>query len=206
MVIIFDCDGVLRSVSWVGLYEAYIAVATRLGIDPEMFWQNVDDFKHWYDSDWHVNMEKLGVPKGKEPPGISNFFHEVYDPHVKIFPWVKSVLNELASRHNLAVLSSSLSSSVSNTLGEITGYFSLVVGCDNVCEIKPSPEGINLILKKFQADPLDGMMIGDTSVDILAGRNAGVMTAVVTWGMETEKDWKIKPDIVIDNPDHFFSL
>jgi phosphoglycolate phosphatase-like HAD superfamily hydrolase len=41
-------------------------------------------------------------------------------------------------------------------------------------------------------------MIGDSAVDVLTGRNAGVMTCGVTYGYATETFKDAQPDFLID--------
>lgn len=207
MLIIFDCDGVLRSVSWQALHEAYKAIAVYLHMNPKDLWEDVCFFRKWLDPDWRVNLERMGIPREREVSEINNIFHTIYDPHIRIFPWVKNIIEELSFKYDLAVLSTSLSSSVSRSLDGLAGYFSMVIGCDHVRRIKPDPEGILLILKKLQVEASQSFMIGDTSVDILSGRGAGVKTVGVTWGMETEEDLrKLEPDFVFTDPQQLLNI
>jgi phosphoglycolate phosphatase len=41
-------------------------------------------------------------------------------------------------------------------------------------------------------------MIGDSAVDVLTGRNAGVKTCGVSWGYATESFERTPPDVLID--------
>jgi len=44
---------------------------------------------------------------------------------------------------------------------------------------KPAPDGIQLLLKIWQAKPDDSVIVGDHNHDLLAGRNAGITTIYV---------------------------
>ena len=46
----------------------------------------------------------------------------------------------------------------------------------DACEPKPSPDGINQLLRMWQADPADTVMVGDYLFDLQAGKEAGVIT------------------------------
>jgi len=58
-------------------------------------------------------------------------------------------------------------------------------------EPKPSPAGINWLLKQWQAEPQAAVMVGDYHTDLLSGRAAGVTTVHVdqsarSWPQETD--------------------
>lgn len=44
---------------------------------------------------------------------------------------------------------------------------------------KPSPEPINLVLKRFGVQPSSALFVGDFLFDLLSGKNAGVKTALI---------------------------
>ena len=201
MLIIFDCDGVLRSVSWEAMYEAYLVIANYVNKDPADFWSDAHDFKIWHNNDWHFNLERMGIPKGSDYSVISKMFHEIYDPRVYKFHWVEDILKCLSQRHTLAILSAAKAGSVRNSLDVSVNYFMCIKGVEHVEKIKPHPEGIHLIMDEAGASADESLMIGDSHVDILAGKDAGVKTAGVTWGMEEADDLeKLDPDFLFHNP------
>jgi phosphoglycolate phosphatase-like HAD superfamily hydrolase len=207
MLIIFDCDGVLRSVSWQAIYDAYLAIAEYLQLNPNDFWENIDAFRLWHKHDWRVNLEKMGVARESGVSEINRIFHAVYDPYIQVFPWVEDVIGRLATKHDLVILSAALSSSVRDSIGETAEYFSMVMGCEHVKNIKPDPEGILLIMKEVKAKASAIIMIGDTNVDILAGKNAGVKTAGVTWGLGLEEELKkLEPDFLFTDPKQLLDI
>ncbi len=69
------------------------------------------------------------------------------------------------------------------TLKEL-GIFSMIgilVSGDDVTRKKPSGEGIMKILQFYNLKPEDAIMIGDSTADIKAAREAGVAVASVLW-------------------------
>ncbi|MCS7143983.1 MAG: HAD family hydrolase [Archaeoglobaceae archaeon] len=44
---------------------------------------------------------------------------------------------------------------------------------------KPSPEPINMILRRFGVEPKNALLVGDFLFDLLSGKNAGVKTALI---------------------------
>jgi len=63
----------------------------------------------------------------------------------------------------------------------IFDYFDLIITGDDVKNHKPSPEGINIFIEKFNLDRNKVLMIGDSTGDIKAAREAGVRIASVVW-------------------------
>lgn len=202
MLIIFDCDGVLRSVSWEGMHAAYVAIAKHLEVDSAWFWTDTEEYRKWHNNDWHFNLERMGLPRGSDYTAINRIFHAVYDPFITKFPWVDELLVQLKPEHELAVFSSASSSSLYRTLSSVAGYFSCIVGADNVVNVKPHPEGIHLIMKKTSACPDETIMVGDSCSDILAGKKADVKTVGVAWGMtEASELKKYQPDFLFHEPE-----
>ena len=208
MLIIFDCDGVLRSVSWEAMYEAYLAISKHIKREPTEFWQGLSDFRKWHNNDWHYNLARMGVASKTDYPPIGKIFHDIYDPCIFKFSWVEEVLEHLAQKqHTLAVLSGAYASSVIESLDEVTSYFVTIKGHEHVQKIKPDPEGIHLIMNELGASPIDTIMIGDSHADIVAGKLAGVMTVGVTWGMTDFEEMKeLEPDHIFDDHMHLKSL
>jgi phosphoglycolate phosphatase len=66
-------------------------------------------------------------------------------------------------------------------------------------EKKPNPVGIVTMLKHTSLDPKQALMIGDSAVDVLTGRNAGVWTCGVTYGFQPESLRDNPPDILVDS-------
>ena len=48
--------------------------------------------------------------------------------------------------------------------------------------VKPDPAGIRSILRELNADPAETLFVGDSSVDVRTGHNAGLKACGVTWG------------------------
>ncbi|HEX8974023.1 MAG TPA: HAD family hydrolase [Patescibacteria group bacterium] len=208
MLLIFDCDGVLRSYSPTAVYDAYQAIAFHIDRDPRDFWQDFEEFSAWVDfTHWGSNLEKMGIPLGSDYTQIRNVFHEVYDPQIQVFPWVQEILQDLSYDNELAVLTSSIPASVMPSLKPLAGFFSRIITNDHVSRIKPDPEGINLIVRESGYERANVIMIGDADVDILAGKNAGVGTVGVTWGVFTHEQLSAhNPDVIINDPYELIQL
>jgi pyrophosphatase PpaX len=114
-----------------------------------------------------------------------NLFH--HDRLVKIFPEVKETLitlKELGMK--LGIVTTKINGTALRGLKvtEITDYFDVIIGLDDVTHAKPHPEPILKALQKLDGVPSEALMVGDNYHDILAGKNAGVKTAGVAWSLK----------------------
>lgn len=209
MIIIFDCDGVLRSTSWTGLFKAYLAIIEAYGKKYTDYFADLESFKLWWNPDWHRNNERMGIPVYKTDK-IDTIFHEVYDPHIHLFDWVPEILSKLYGKHLLTLLTGSAEGSVRKFLEPkgVDKYFEFIIGCEKVARLKPNPDGIYRIIRNFPKFSEDFfIMIGDMAVDVQAGKNAGIKTGAVPWGFgKKEELLSLNPDIFFDTPEELLKI
>jgi len=74
-----------------------------------------------------------------------------------------------------------------------------IITGDDVKNFKPHPEGIHQALKKLKIPATQAIMVGDTEVDIQAGKNAGTYTAAALYGFGSRES------LEINQPDHLLS-
>ena len=60
----------------------------------------------------------------------------------------------------------------------ILGLFTVIVGADEVERVKPSPDMILEACSRCSVDPTDAVFIGDSPIDMAAGKSAGDMTVI----------------------------
>ena len=78
----------------------------------------------------------------------------------------------------------------------LSSLISYILGADDVSKGKPDPEPVKKTLERFRLNPEDAIVVGDTSFDIMMGRNAGTRTCGVTYGNGSREslcdaDWLI---------------
>jgi len=116
-----------------------------------------------------------------------NRFLEYYSRHLldntKPYPQVKETLLKLGN-YKKAVISNKrevFSKKVLEGLG-LSEFFDVILGSDSVPERKPSPVPVLEVLKGAEVSKNEAVIIGDSNLDIEAGKAAGVRTIAVTYG------------------------
>jgi phosphoglycolate phosphatase len=79
-------------------------------------------------------------------------------------------------------------------------YFLNIYGGNSFATKKPDPEGLFSLMKEVHATPEQTVMIGDSQVDVLTARNAGVRAVGVSYGLQPGSLEKIPPDVLVDSP------
>ena len=85
-------------------------------------------------------------------------------------------------------------------------FFGRVYGGNSFATKKPDPEGAQTILREMATEPKHTLIVGDSGVDILTGRNAGTWTCGVTYGFAPHTLHDPPPDVVLDRPSELVEL
>jgi pyrophosphatase PpaX len=129
-----------------------------------------------------------------------NFYSENHYM-AELYPGIKELLEYIKSKKVfLSIYTGKGRKAASITLKKlgIFHYFDLMISGDEVKEHKPSPEGIELFIEKFNLYKEKVLMIGDAPSDIKAARAAGVEIASVLW------DSYSKEQVLKLNSDYLF--
>jgi phosphoglycolate phosphatase len=115
------------------------------------------------------------------------FFLSHYEAHKMdntcAYPGVAEALEHLSAMP-MAVLTNKperISVRILEALG-LAKYFRAIYGGNTFSTKKPDPLGVNTILREFSARPNEGLLIGDSQVDVQTARNAGILSAIVNYG------------------------
>jgi len=79
-------------------------------------------------------------------------------------------------------------------------YFFQVYGGNSFHTKKPDPAGVQALLSEAGANPDETVIIGDSDVDIITARNAGIYSVGVTYGLAPHTLEDAPPDVLIDHP------
>ncbi|MGD0610987.1 MAG: HAD family hydrolase [Anaerolineales bacterium] len=113
---------------------------------------------------------------------------------------VRETLADLSRRYPLAVVSARDARTTGNFLAQfdLLPYFHCVATAQTCEHTKPFPDPVLWAAGQMGVSPEDCLMIGDTSVDILAGKAAGAQTLGVLCGFGEEAELRRKgADLVL---------
>ncbi len=135
------------------------------------------------------------------------FFLAHYAEHAldatRLYPGISQVLDDLALRHTLALLTNKpgfITSKIVDGLG-ISSYFHAIYGGDSFPAKKPDPVGLIELMKGTRALARETVMVGDSAVDIQTAHNAGVRGFGVLWGFQPDSLRESNPDLLVARPE-----
>jgi len=136
--------------------------------------------------------------------------HKLDNTHV--FPGVKEALESIRDRDGLdrrmAVLSNkpvNPSRAIVDELG-LGEFFVRVYGGNSFQTKKPDPLGVNTLLEETGVRSDEAIIIGDSSVDVITGRNADLWTCGVTYVFAPRTLDDAPPDVLVDTPSDLVQL
>jgi len=120
-----------------------------------------------------------------------------------------SLLASLSVRFPLSVVSARDESTTLNFIDQFQlGRFFQSVATSQTCEhTKPYPHPILWAAERMGIAPANCVMVGDTTVDVVAGRAAGAQTIGVLCGFGTEKELRrAGADLIVQNLEEIQNL
>jgi len=79
-------------------------------------------------------------------------------------------------------------------------YFVHVYGGNSFATKKPDPLGVRTLLEETGVAAAEALIIGDSSIDVLTGLNAGLWTCGVTYGFAPHTLEDVTPDVLVERP------
>jgi HAD superfamily hydrolase (TIGR01549 family) len=122
--------------------------------------------------------------------------------HFLLIPGVKEMLERLAPHYPMAVVSARDDRSTRIFLDQfgLTPFFKVIVTAVSAAHTKPFPDPIYFAAEKMSVKPGACLMIGDTTVDIRAGKNAGCQTVGVLCGFGEREELERKgADVILES-------
>lgn len=82
----------------------------------------------------------------------------------------------------------------------LSQYFFQTYGGNSFETKKPDPLGAQTLMNELGAQPEETVMVGDSEVDVLTARNAGLWSVGVTYGFAPDTLRRTRPDILVETP------
>lgn len=172
-VVIFDCDGVMFDSKEANeaYYNDILAHFGKPRMNREQF-----EYIHMHTADQSVAYLFSDDPRLEEALAYRHQISYVpFIPMMRIEPYLQPLLEYLRPTYKTAI-----STNRSDTMNEVLvdhglqGYFDLVVSSLDVKRPKPDPESLVKILNHFSLTPHEAIYIGDSEIDELAAKTAGI--------------------------------
>ena len=83
---------------------------------------------------------------------------------------------------------------------DLGSYFFQVYGGNSFHTKKPDPIGAQALLQESGAQPSETVIIGDSDIDVLTARNAGIYSVGVKYGFAPHTFVDAHPDVLVETP------
>lgn len=179
--IIFDLDGTLTQTNEL-IFATFNHVAQKY-IGKTYFPKEITEM---FGPPENIAIERL-VGKDKIDEAMDEFYryYEAHHPHMAdLYDGIKEILEFLKSQGIILAIftgKGKRSTLISlETIG-VKGLFDIIITGNDVIKHKPSSEGIRKVIEKFDLEPDEVLMVGDSIADVKAAKEAGVEIAAVLW-------------------------
>ncbi len=206
---IFDLDGTLLN-TLDDLKNAVNAALEKHGYAP----RTLDEVRLFVGNGVGKLIERA-VPAGTpdaETAAILADFRAYYNAHINVethpYAGIAALLGKLrAAGVKIGVNSNKYDAAVQLLMNDhFPGLFDKAVGESETVPKKPSPIGVQTLLKALDADAESAVYIGDSGVDEQTARNAGLPFIWVSWGFRKAEELPALPETYADDAAQLESL
>lgn len=199
--ICFDLDGTLVS-SAKTIYKTTTKTLDELGIHYSLSEEEFNQMigQHFKDI---FEFFKIVVPDFEHFISVykSNYFNFIDDS--ELYEGTRETLDKLKSLEmKITLLTTKAQDQAEKIISHfnLENYFDVIMGRRNGIPHKPSPEPLMMICNELSISTENSLMVGDTELDILCGKNAGALTCAATYGYRNQDILIIhKPDFLINS-------
>jgi len=131
-------------------------------------------------------------------------YYEATGKFSQPFPNVRETLRDLSRKSKLALITRRRmpKEDVIRQMEKLSlaEYFTYVVTGNDTANPKPSPEQLMTCAKHMSLDVCECITVGDSVIDIRAGKNAGTRTVAVLSGIYSYEELKAEnPDLILES-------
>ncbi|HSW48528.1 MAG TPA: HAD-IA family hydrolase [Bryobacteraceae bacterium] len=209
-LIIFDLDGTLVD-SKLDLAHSVNATRKHFGLDPLD-----NELVYSYVGNGVLTLMRKSLGSDFSDGQIQQaleYFLGYYREHMldftTLYPGVRESLDRLKDAGvRLSVLTNKpvrFSQDILAGLG-VGGYFFRVYGGNSFEQKKPDPAGVHALLSEARVPAGEALIVGDSAVDVVTARNAGVPVCGVTYGFQPGGFREQPPDFTVDRMEQLAEL
>ena len=186
-IIIFDVDGVLID-SKLNMKKSWISVQKKFGLKKTKF----KDYFSKIGLPFEKILEQLSIHSNHKE--IKKCYDNTSVKNVRLIKFYKHTKKELKKLYKMDfVLCIVTSKDLKRTklfLKELKNLFTTIQAPQKNLNGKPYPDQINNVIKKLKAKKKDCVYIGDTNIDYIAAKSAGIDFIFADWGYGINKKFK----------------
>jgi len=144
---------------------------------------------------------KSVFPSDVLPPAWNEFLSRYNTIHPTEGFFTIDQLNDMKENvQHMAIFTGKSRKTMEMTLQKlgIIDVFDIILTGNDVERSKPYPDALFSIINVFSLNKTETLFVGDSPLDIMAGKAAGIKTAAALWGTIEESK------LIESNPDYFF--
>ena len=183
--ILFDLDGTLLN-TLDDLADAMNATLAYFGCPP----RTTDEVRQFV-GNGAERLVRLALPETGDGPEVSEalaYFKEYYAAHAQIktapYKGVPEALAEIQKEFPVAIVSNKPDEAVKLLCKQYFGDV-FALGESSICPRKPAPDMVRKAMEAIGAESC--IYVGDSEVDVLTAKNAGVPCLSVLWGFRDKE-------------------
>lgn len=172
---IWDFDGMLFD-TYPHIVTSFIEASRRLGREAPEYGEAFELFSVSYGS---------AYSRYKADSQLRELFHEIesdigFPPCALPFPGIPEALSHVVTRGGRNFVYSHRDKTLFKYLDKyaLTDFFTGFITSDDSFPLKPAPDAIEYLIRKYSIKKEAAVMIGDRAIDVLAGANAGIASCL----------------------------
>jgi HAD superfamily hydrolase (TIGR01549 family) len=197
MLAIFDLDGTIIDTKE-EIYETFFQAFKNVGLELDK--RNLERY---------IGLplkELLEALLGKYDRRVEEEIRKVYyserERKIRVFPGLEEIIKTDKIKKGILTSKRRKTAIYDMQYLGILQYFPVLMCADDLERKKPDGEGILKIMELTDCQDKNRVfMVGDTEMDILSAKHAGVKSVAVTWGFRDENFLKkYEPDYIVRTP------
>jgi HAD superfamily hydrolase (TIGR01509 family) len=200
--IIFDLDGTLVDSRLAYCEAAETAFAATGQMKPNA--RIVTEIPRRLEQDLPIDDLIMGADVNRFKEIYLRTYYRATNEKTTPFPNTAGTLEKLSSKAKLAVTTrrNIPETEVKRELAKfgLAKYIQKIVTSQDTLKPKPSPEALIKCAEHLNVKMRDCLIVGDSVIDVKAGKNAGAHTVAVLTGIFSRKELETeKPDLILQN-------